>query len=223
MLASANKLINNPYQDILSAIISAHVYKTMEGNFSEFASRIQIHRRTAWEWAQGTQIPQLDALLRICSYFGTTPVQLFIGDFQEVALAPQNSSKKKSTSERPRRLFKRFEAEKLQDVLEQVLQSEEYPPPSMREVAQRLHYDQSHLRKHFRCLCQAISARYKAYQQAQRQERLRKMNAQVQQTAEGLNAQSRTLSERQIGKMLGKRGIFKEDAARAALKNFLIH
>ena len=171
---------------------------------------------------KGHKSPSCMPCYNICSYFGTTPIQLFTGDFQEVAPALQNSSKKKSTSEHPHRPFKRFEAERLQDVLEQVLQSEEYPPPSMREVAQRLHYDQSHLRKHFRCLCQAISARYKAYQQAQRLERIRKMNAQVQQTAEVLNAQSRTLSERQIGKMLGKRGIFKEDAARAALKNFLI-
>jgi len=43
----------------------------------------------------------------------------------------------------------------------------------------------------------------------------------VQQTAEVLQEQGCSLSERQIGKMIGKRGIFKEVEARAALKSVL--
>jgi AraC-like DNA-binding protein len=86
---------------------------------------------------------------------------------------------KKPLTEQPHSQFRRFEAENLRDALEQVLQSEEYPPPSMREVAQRLNYDQSHLRRHLPDLCRAISARYLAYQREQRQRRLEEMSAKV--------------------------------------------
>jgi transcriptional regulator with XRE-family HTH domain len=221
LLAAVPSFPSIPSQVVFSMGISAHVNGAMEGNFSEFARRVQFHRRTVWEWAQGLQVPKLDALLHICSYFGTTPTDLLMGNFHEIVQIKKDIFGKKPITEQPHRQFRRFEAEKLRDALEQVLQSEEYPPPSMREVAQRLNYDQSHLRKHFPDLCEVISARYLAYQQRRRLDRLRKMNDQVQQAAEILQEQAGSLSERQVGKMIGKRGIFKEEEVRASLKNFL--
>ena len=46
-----------------------------------------------------------------------------------------------------------------QQAREEALKSQEIPPPTMREVARRLGYDQSYLLKRFRALCQAISKR----------------------------------------------------------------
>jgi transcriptional regulator with XRE-family HTH domain len=222
LLAAVPDLLFIPSHEVFSTSISAHVNGAMEGNFSEFARRVRFHRRTVWEWARGLQIPRLDALLHICSYFGTTPVHLLTGNVQEVEQIRMNTPGKKLTPEQTRRQFRQFEAEKLLNALEQVLQREEYPPPSMQEVARCLNYDQSHLRIHFPELCHAISARFLAYLRQQRLSRLRKMTAQVQQTAEILHKQGCSLSERQIGKMIGKRGIFKEDEARTALKGFLL-
>jgi hypothetical protein len=147
---------------------SVHVNRAMRGNFSEFARQVQFHRRTVWEWAQGLQVPKLDALLHICSYFRTPPIYLLMGNFHGMAQIKKDIYGKKPLTEQPHRQFRRFEAEKLQDALEQVLRSEEHPPPSMREVAHRLNYDQSHLCKHFPDLCRAISVRYVAYQQRRR-------------------------------------------------------
>jgi hypothetical protein len=98
------------------------------------------------------------------------------------------------------------------------LQSKEDPPPSMREVARRLSYDQSHLYKHFPDLCHAISARYLAYQQEQRQSRLRRISGEIQQTLRTLHENGNSLSERQVGKMLIKRGVLKEGEVRQARK-----
>jgi hypothetical protein len=221
LLATVPDLPAIPCQERFATIISKHVYRVMEGNFSEFARCVRFHRRTVWEWAKGLQVPRLDALLQICSYFETSPLHLLTGNIQEVEQVQKNTLGKKLIAEQPYRRFRRFETEKLRDELEQVLRSEEYPPPSMREVARRQNYDQSHLRKHFPDLCKAISARYLTYLQERRLGRLRKMNAQVQQTAEVLHEQGCSLSERQIGKMIGKRGIFKEEEARASLKNLL--
>jgi AraC-like DNA-binding protein len=155
-------------------------------------------------------------------YFETSPLRLLTGNIQKVEQVQNNTLVKKLIAEQPCRRFRQFETEKLRAALEEALRSEEYPPPSMREVARRLNYDQSHLRKHFPDLCRAISARYLAYQQEQRLDRLRKMSVRLQQTAEVLQKQGFSLSERQIGKVIGKRGIFKEDETRAALKCFLL-
>lgn len=221
MLAAVQSSLSIASQEAFATIISVHVNKVMEGNYSEFARRVQFHRRTVWEWARGRQIPQLDALLQICSYFGTTPIHLLTSNTYEVEQVQKNTMGNKLATGQPRRQFRRFETEKLRDALEQVLQNEEYPPLSMREVSQRLNYDQSHLRAHFSDLCQAISAGYLSYQQEQCQRRLREVNAKVQQTAEVLQKQGCSSSERQVGKMIGKRGIFKEAEARSALKNVL--
>jgi transcriptional regulator with XRE-family HTH domain len=220
LLAAAPDLPSVPYLQVISTFISTHVRETMEGNLSEFARRVQYHRRTVWEWAQGLQVPQLDALLHICSYFETTPLYLLAGNAIETAQLKKDISVEKLARESLNKHARWFDSEKLRNALEQVLQSKEEPPPSMREVARRLSYDQSHLRKHFPDLCRAISARYLAYQQEQRLDRLRRMYVQIQQTAEILQKHGFSLSERQIGKTIGKRGIFKEEEARASLKSF---
>lgn len=221
MLAAVPGSLSIASQEGFATIISAHVNGAMEGNYSEFARRVRFHRRTVWEWAQGLQIPRLDALLQVCSYFGTTPLHLLTGNIQEVEQAQKDTLGKKLIAAQPCKRFRQFETEKLRDELERVLRSEESHPLSTRGVAQRLNYDQSHLRKHFPDLCRAISARYLAYQQKQRQRRLREVSAEVQQTAEVLQAQGCSSSERQVGKMIGKRGIFREAEARAALKSAL--
>jgi len=221
MLTAAPGSLSIPSQEAFATTISTHVNEAIEGNYSEFARRVRFHRRTVWEWAQGLQVPQLDALLQICSYFGTPPVLLFTSNSQEVEQVQKNLRGIELTAAQPRRQFRRFETEKLRDALEQILRNEEYPPPSMREVAQRLNYDQSHLRKHFPNLCCTISSRYLAYRCEQRQRRLQGMSDQVQQLVQTLRKHNGSLSERQVGKMIGKRGIFKENEARAALKSFL--
>jgi transcriptional regulator with XRE-family HTH domain len=219
MLSAMPDSLAIPSQQAFAAIISSHINRAMSGNYSEFARRVRFHRRTVWEWVQGLQIPRLDALLQICSYFGITPLHLFTSNIHEVEQVQKVMMGNKLTTGQPRGKFRRFETEELREALEQVLRSDESPPPSMREVGRRLNYDQSHLRRHFPELCRAISARYLAYQQEQRQRRLREMSTKMQQIAEVLQEQGCSSSERQVGKMIGKRGIFKEAEARAALKS----
>lgn len=221
LLAAVPDLPYPPRQEVFPIIISTYVNSAMEGNFSEFARRVRFHRRTVWEWAQGLQVPQLDALLQICSYFGISPVHLLIRDFQEGLQPQQKIPEKDPIREQPKRQFRKFETERLRYVLEQVLCNEEYPLPSVREVAQSLNYDQSHLRKHFPDLCHAISARYLAYQHTQGLKRLRRNCSEVQQTVKILFNHGSSTSERQIGKMLRKRGTLREEEVRKALKSSL--
>ncbi len=219
LLATAPYLSFIPCPQVISTILSTHVHQAMEGNLSEFARRLHFHRRTVWEWTQGLQVPQLDALLDICAYFGINPRDLLTGNVREVAQVNNGILGKKPLAQDPRRQFRRFDAEKLRDALEQVLQSEEDPPPSMREVARRLNYNQSHLYKHFSNLCHAISIRYLAYLREQRRSRLRRTCGEVELTMRILSENDNSLSERQVGKMLRKRGAFKEEEVRTARKS----
>ena len=135
----------------------------------------------------------------------------------ETVLVKKNAQEVKVRTEKPKRRFRKFETERLRCALEGVLQEEENPPPSMREVAKRLQYDSSHMYKHFPELCRAIAARYRAHQKEQRRQRLQRICDEVKQTARTLQAQGLIPSERQVGKSLQPRGVLKEDEVRAAL------
>jgi transcriptional regulator with XRE-family HTH domain len=204
---------------VIATIITTHVNKVMGGSFSAFARQLGVHRRTVWEWGQGTQIPQLETLLQLCAYFEISPIHFLKGHVLAATPAYKQASEEKPSTEQPKRRFRKFEVEKLQYVLEAVLRDQEYPPPSMRETAQRLKYDPSHLYKHFPELCRAIAARHRLYQKEQRRLRLQKVEKEVQQVADALCRQGRFPSERQIGKVLKSRGVLKENAVRIALYN----
>lgn len=221
MLSAMPSPFSIPSQEAFNTIISTHVNGAMSGNYSEFARRVGFHRRTVWEWAQGLQIPRLDTLLQICLYFGITPLQLLTGNTHEVDQVQKDMLRRKLTTGQPRRKFRRFETEELREALEQILRNEEYPPPSTREVARRLKYDQSHLRRHFPDLCHAISTKYLAYQREQRQSRLCRTCSEVRETLKILYNHGDSTSERQIGKLLRKRGVLKEEEVRNDLKGAL--
>ncbi|HEY6411478.1 MAG TPA: TniQ family protein, partial [Ktedonobacteraceae bacterium] len=217
LLAAAPALPAPPEREVIADTISRHVQAAMEGNFSAFARYLQVHRRTAWEWGQGLQVPQLRTLLQLCSYFDTSPLCFFRGHALENAPAHKHILEEKRLPEKHKKRPRKFETVKLRSALQEALQGEENPPPSMREVARRLRYDSSHLYKHFPDLCRAIAARYRAHQKEQRRLRLQRICDEVQQAAQTLYAQGYIPSERQVGKSLQSRGVLKEDEVRAAL------
>jgi hypothetical protein len=92
----------------------------------------------------------------------------------------------------------------------------------MREVAQHLGYDQSHLYKHFPELCRAISTRYLDYQAAKRAERLQRMCDEVRQAVRTLHEQGKYPSDRQIKKLLRTPGALKEHEVRIAWQEAIL-
>ncbi|MDQ3258499.1 MAG: hypothetical protein M3R15_32225 [Acidobacteriota bacterium] len=76
------------------------------------------------------------------------------------------------------------EMEKVPDKLAAALVEE--PPRTMIEVAKRLGYDQSTLRKKYSSLCQAIAARYKAYRKERSERKKQELTAEVRQVGESL-------------------------------------
>ncbi len=219
LLAAAPDFPASPHREVIAATITTHVQAVMDSNFSAFARHLHVHRRTAWEWGQGLQVSQLNTLLQLCSYFGTSPAHFFTGYALGTAPVQQHVPEENPTTKKPKKQFRKFETERLRCALEGVLREEVNPPPSMKEVAGQLQYDSSHLYKRFPDLCRAIAARFRAHQKEQRRQRLLRTCDEVQQVARTLQAQGHIPSERHIGKMLQSRGILKEHEVRIALYN----
>ena len=59
LLAAAPDFPASPHQELIAAAITTHVQTVLGGNFSALARLLRVHRRTAWEWGRGQQVPQL--------------------------------------------------------------------------------------------------------------------------------------------------------------------
>jgi hypothetical protein len=81
--------------------------------------------------------------------------------------------------------------------LEQVVGSDEYPPPSLKEVGQQLGYQPTTLYKINRAACHAIAERHTAYRRQLREKRLQGYHEVIRQIAMYLlNPEKRSNSRR---------------------------
>jgi hypothetical protein len=80
--------------------------------------------------------------------------------------------------------------------LEEVLKSNEYPPPSLREVGKKLGYCLQALRKHFPNVCATISERYAEYRNVCSVQRKEQVRQQIRQLLLRLHAQGRCVHSR---------------------------
>jgi len=111
--------------------------------------------------------------------------------------------------------------EKTRQALESMLASEEDPPPSMSEMARRLQRDRHILTRHFPDLCQAISARYLAYQKARHQQRLQLLCEEVRRAILELHAQDVYPSAVRIMALISKPGNMQHKEVFAAWQDTL--
>jgi transcriptional regulator with XRE-family HTH domain len=215
--------VSNPavkvQQDKFAAMISFYIDRVANGKISTFAHLLQVSIASVWKWQHGQDIPQLATLLKICSRLGISPLCLLTGIWQEIILLPGESEREKSkpsegSEKRPQRRTRR----QLRTALKKVLQSEEEPPPSMREMSRRLGYDAGYLSRIFPDLCRAISTRYMAYQSRRGAERLERRSQKVQEAVQSLHAQGLYPSCKRVEDLLGSPGMLMESEVRAIWK-----
>jgi AraC-like DNA-binding protein len=82
---------------------------------------------------------------------------------------------------------KRLDNQKL--ILETVLANQDYPPPSMQEVARNADIHYVTFKRNFPELCAAISARYSSYRHEESKKRLEKIAHEIREIALKLNAE----------------------------------
>lgn len=190
------------YQEGFVATIAAYITNVMGGNISASARQLDVHPRTLQKWVHGQAVPQLQNLLHLCSHLGISLLSLLTGQAVEAVVTQSHVLQEQFTGEKPKKVFRKFDVERLQCALEGVLRNPQYPPPSMRDVAKDLEYDPAHLSKRFPELCRAISQRYLTYRTEQGQQRVQKMCDEVRQTMYTLQAQGYYPSSRRVKKLL---------------------
>jgi transcriptional regulator with XRE-family HTH domain len=133
LLAAAPRLKGFPLREHLRANLSACIESATFGNLLAFADITRTSRGALRYWVSGTHRPQIGALLRMCYEIGV-PVTQLLGDPAATYfdIAPLRND---------RGIQLRRRGAEVRLALERALAEE--PPPSVSEVARRLHFARS--------------------------------------------------------------------------------
>jgi hypothetical protein len=210
LLSIAPKLKKPPKREIIARTVKTYIQEFFDGNGALFARLLGLNHRTVYEWRDSTQIPQLNSLLRLCEKIGTTPLEFLTGQtLNNISSLPQpiieDIPRKSSTTS-----YRHFDKEAIGQQLENVLNSDQTPPPSMSQVANSLNYDPSFLHKKLPQKTSRISLRFARFkkqnsEQSQITEERHLENTMVELDTTGIYSSHRRLRERFGGKMRNKR------------------
>jgi DNA-binding transcriptional regulator YiaG len=187
-----------------------------QGNRNELARNLQVSWRTLRDWEEGTQIPQLGMLLRLCYPFRISPLHFLTGEIEfsdpkQVRLVERSDLRRKANAH-PRR----FDVKKMRQCLEEVLANDESPTPSMCEVARRLKYGHAHLIRRFPDLCHMISERYKNYRRQESGRAMQLVCEEVRRVTFKIHTKGTYPSHDRLKRALSKPGYMRCPEARAA-------
>lgn len=108
--------------------------------------------------------------------------------------------------------------QRIQHLLQDVLESKDYPPPSMQKVAESVGISFHALKRNFPELCRAISAQYASYRREQRTKRVDKVSQEVRQIALKLHAEGVEPTASRISVYMTKPGSILQKEAIAAVR-----
>ncbi|WP_445636794.1 TniQ family protein [Nostoc sp. DSM 114161] len=217
LLAASSDLKFVPLKNTIAASLRNYADYFAQGNIAEFARYLELPRNSLWLWCQGTNQPSLNTLVRICYYLQVsllnflTQQELFSEQPQKTALFPTKLLLK------PRATIKPFEFNRVKYYLENILLSNEFPPPSMEEVARRLGCDRRTIYNHFQDLCNSISDKYVSYRKARYLESVAQSCKEAREAALKLHQNGEYPSEARVLKLISKPGFFRYKEVRAAL------
>jgi hypothetical protein len=219
LLAAAPHLPQPLLRERMAQAFCAYVTQVTEGNIAAFARLLQIPKNKVWMWHSGKVLPQLNVLLKVCYCLRTSVLNFLLKDTVEenvnlMTTLPQTQVVNQFTQS-PN---VESDLNRVQRLLEGVLQGDEEPPPPMTEVAKHLGYDKRVLRRRFPGLCRAISAQYLQYKKEARAERIKQCCEEVQQAVKHLYTQGVYPSEANVSKTLARPGCFRDKEVRAALQ-----
>ena len=219
LLTAAPHLPQPLLRERMAQAFCAYVTQVTEGNIAAFARLLQIPKNKVWMWHSGKVLPQLNVLLKVCYCLRTSVLNFLLKDTVEenvnlMTTLPQTQVVNQFTQS-PN---VESDLNRVQRLLEGVLQGDEEPPPPMTEVAKHLGYDKRVLRRRFPGLCRAISAQYLEYKKEARVERIKQCCEEVQQAVKHLYTQGVYPSEANVSKTLARPGCFRDKEVRAALQ-----
>ncbi|MCX6082187.1 MAG: TniQ family protein, partial [Chloroflexi bacterium] len=214
LLATAPAISAEPTIQNVCSTVNRWVDLMTEGQAKTFARQLQISESSIDGWRFRKQRPLLGTLLRLCHLFGTSLKDVFI--LGQSAVIDANFDKDRLTIQvdRPKRLRRTFDYEKVRKVLLDVLDSKAEPPLPMRQVSKTLGYENAIIYNHFPDQCRAISARFMAYQKERGEQRTQQLCAEVRRDILVIHEQGKYPSAYRVEALLSVPGFMRHPMAR---------
>ncbi|MEL6457330.1 MAG: helix-turn-helix domain-containing protein [Cyanobacteria bacterium J06621_15] len=189
-----------PRETIKKALVF-FVNKFSNGDVSAFGQLIGVPSSHITQWYSGKTIPTLDKLLKICYR-----LQISLIEFLQPELKQQVNTNQvtlcPSPQQRQLTVTSQRNKARIRSLLKSVLNQNEYPSPSVREVARRYHIGGATLYRYAPDLCQAISARYWDYKKLLQQQTIQQGINEVKRLAPELYAQGITPSVKNLASVM---------------------
>jgi len=164
LIAAAPDMAIRPAKDAVARAISNQA-RRFAGKLARLARFLQANRGTMGHWRRGKTVPELGRLLRICFCLETSPLQ-FLRDHSVLSKGPTipaETEKSKIRSKGPNPPGP-LNIEECRNAFRMAL--EDYPPPTLKEVARRLSRSPSLLLRRFPEQYEILVARHAQYQKA---------------------------------------------------------
>ena len=196
-----------------------YVDRIAEGNVAELARRLEIPKNTFWLWWNGSNMPTLKSLLKICYCLNTSLADFLLGELKN--LSQEEMTLPLSAKNKPRASAKVFDDTfllNLQQKLQESLDSEVTPPLSMEQIAKQLGCHRRTVCRHFPELCHKISNKYDSYQRTRFAEAINQACAEIHRVVLELQAESIYPSEARVSERMNKPGYLRHEKVRATLQ-----
>jgi transcriptional regulator with XRE-family HTH domain len=204
----------SPYperQQVINGVI--HIIRQIAGGSTITVARtLGMSRSIVSHWYLDQRLPQIGALLRLCYQFNLSLSDLLWKETTELSpctkdeVLPLRLAKRRSPTPSNRGAI--FQA------LEDILASDEKPPPSLREVAERLKCTDRFLYRCHQTACYEITSRYRAYLQQRKEARMEQNRQEIRQLALELHSRGISLRRRLFEQYLPRPGILRHPGMR---------
>lgn len=120
-----------------------------------------------------------------------------------------------------KRIARQFDRNTVKRALEDALASDEYPPPTMTCIVQRIGYPHTQCYRYFPELCHAIAAKYLAYRQEMTRQKEEELHEQIRQAVQRLVEQGINPRADRIEEAVGKPHCMRSTKAKAVRQEVL--
>jgi endogenous inhibitor of DNA gyrase (YacG/DUF329 family) len=220
LIESAPSLPEPPHREHLVRGMQRSL-RSVAGSRRGWARQLGLAEGTVLEWRKGLTIPSLWCLLLVSSRLGISPLQLVCDQVGDVGQAAKGEAVPEARPDRPPQVRTTIDPAAVRGALEAILASDEVPPPSLREVAERIGQTYTTLRHHLPELSRVIAARYRSHQEAQGARTRAHLKAEVRQAAIYLHQQGYYPSSNRIAALLSRPNSFRSRTAQSARHDVL--
>ena len=170
-----------------------------KGAYSKVARMTGIRRELLYRWTEGTYLPILETIFKLCYVFDVTPFQMMTN--QTARLRQALESETAVRSPQFQRHNRRVDRERCQAYLLAVLEGRERPQ-GLRQIAQCLGCNLRQLYYHFPKECALSAPLVQQYRRQRKEERLDRVREQVRQAVISVHSLGKYPSQRQLRPLL---------------------